>query len=643
MKTTLTLICFLALLAMATASYGQATGIPAPDAVTFLNDLSNNDDQEGAAEDIAKILSYYSGRDITMSNLESEIGNMPFLKDYKSRITSFLPKTKSTNLLTGSPTGGGSGLAGLNVTNIADGIAKFLIKRGKQELSMAFFNRFSDTLKKYPEIRYIFPKTSGIVQNVDLNSYEKFLQELKDAFSKDLLKLPANILSLRNIPDAECNGDVKCLARLNAIRAHFATGASPDPRAIILPLIVIQNILDGNTIIEAADQLAADPVVCGNNDDINGAIKLTAILLASMKNGDSNGGVFVDAVKMKAIFYSKDNLKVLFGLVYQQYNRNDCYKSLTVNNNSLEQLLQKILDTQQQFYSGVAYINQVNFSYKLIQGQIQKGLRIDAADVASLSASSLNLFTSITNSFYSTLKLPQPAEYSPLIKNLGTGVDICTDIQQKNYSGIFTDAVKLLNDNQLIGDPAKANTTKYLAFAANLASASNSDEVENAIETVALPPGSYSVKQKSRFNVSLNGYIGYAWDFNKFGKDLYASGIYAPVGFTASTSLSRKNGGALSIFASVIDVGSLASYRIRNSATDTLKQQVRLESIISPSAQLIFAIPKWPVAVSAGWRMTPKMFYSNNQNLVPVKARSVFNLAILIDIPIFTIYNRPLD
>ncbi len=156
--------------------------------------------------------------------------------------------------------------------------------------------------------------------------------------------------------------------------------------------------------------------------------------------------------------------------------------------------------------------------------------------------------------------------------------------------------------------------------------------------TAALPPGSYSVKQKSSWNIALNGYIGYAADFRE---GLYAHGFYAPVGLAFSKGVGRKNQWALTIFSSIIDVGGIVSYRLRDSETDALKQEVRLESIISPSAQLVIGIPKTPIAVSGGWRMSPKLFYSGDETFQAIPSKSVFNVGILIDIPIFTLFNRP--
>ena len=43
-----------------------------------------------------------------------------------------------------------SSIGGLDVTNIADGLAKFIIKRAKQELSIAFFKKFKERSEKIP-------------------------------------------------------------------------------------------------------------------------------------------------------------------------------------------------------------------------------------------------------------------------------------------------------------------------------------------------------------------------------------------------------------------------------------------------------------------------------------------------------------
>jgi len=623
------------------------SGIASRDAATLLADLGP-DAKDTELKELIEIISYYSGRkDLTAANIDAQIATMPFLKDYRAdvaKVKNRLAAAISPEIYA-TPTGGVSGVLGSNVTDIADGIAKFLIKRGKQELSTAFFEKFRADLKKYPELAIVFPQTSSVIANLDITNYDGLLQSLKDAFSKDLLKIPGNLLALRNLTTAQCDSkDQDCINRVNHIQLAFTSSAGYDPRALILPLIAMQGLVDGDNVIDIADKLSAEPTVCSQADDLSGLIKLSSILLESLRTDDNGGGLFIDQNQLKTLFYSNDQLKIFFGLVYQKYHRLDCYNNLAVNGKALDAIFSDILNVQIRFYTSLSAINKINYAYTAIKKSVQQGQKIDFANASSAIAASLQSLTDILNSVSTVTGAPGlPVNYAAFLKNLNTAANICNDVQQRNYSGLFTGAIKIVTDNHIFSGKNQEKLVSYLSFAANLASATNSDEVESAIETVALPPGSYSIKQKAALNLSLNGYIGYSWDFNKVAKDLYANGIYAPVGFTISTSLSKKFGGSLSLFSSLIDVGNVASYRLKASATGSLKQDVRLESIVSPSAQLIIGLPKLPLSLCAGWRMTPKLFYEGPGTFMPVPARSVFNLAVLIDIPIFTLYNKPLN
>jgi hypothetical protein len=397
-------------------------------------------------------------------------------------------------------------------------------------------------------------------------------------------------------------------------------------------------VLDGNNIIEIVNKISADESVCGQNDNLSGLIQISSILLESLRTSEDRGGIFLNQVSFKNLFYSKDLLSVFLGLVYQKYNALDCYKNLHIANNDLAACFIKVFDSRTLFYSMLTSFDKINSAYAAIQKNIQQNQKPDNSYYVSVVSASLKMFSNISFSLSRIIPNSLPPTFEKFALNLGIASDVCNDIQQKNYAGIFNTTIKFINENGVINDThAHEQLVKYLSFAANLASATNAGEVKEAINAIALPPGSFSIKQRSSLNVSLNGYIGYAWDFNG---GLYANGIYAPVGFSLSKGLG-KNGGAISLFTSIIDVGAVASYRLLDSPTDSLKQEIRLESIISPSAQLLFEIPKWPIAVGAGWRLAPKLFYSKNDLSTAVPSKSVFNVCILIDIPIVTIYNKP--
>lgn len=605
----------------------QVSGFLYKDALTLCNALK---EASPDAEIIKGIIEYYFADD------SAAVLQNPFLAKYLPAINSL---TRSGDV--GAPTGVSSGLFGLNVTKYADGLAKFLIERGKQELSMAFFERLRKDLQKYPELRYIFPETHHIITEIESHNILSLLQELRDAFVKDMLRSPENILSLREINAAECPADNgTCSTRVDGIAKLFTEEGGHDPRPIIIALNVMQSIIDGNNIIGTLNRVVYDQSICEKNDAFNSYIKLASILFESLRTDRESEGLFINEANLRNLFHSPDCLEIFLGLTWQKFNTMPCYAGLDINGKKLEQIFKAILAKRANFFGLLASLDNINRAFLSLKASVAEGGKPDASVYGSFISASLlttaNL-VKISSVVIDETKLPEG--FSKFFINLDIAADFCIDIQQRNYAGIFNDFIKFVNTNKLFkDDETRTKVVKYLSFGANLASATTSDEVKNALNAVALPPGSYTIKQNASLNLSFNGYIGYAFDFNG---GVYAKGVYAPLGFSLSTGLGKKNAGALSLFASFLDVGGVASYRLENGMTDSLKQEIRLESIISPSAQLLYEFPKTPIVICAGWRRTPKLFYSKQNGFETVQSVNAFNLAVLIDIPIFTLMNRP--
>jgi hypothetical protein len=615
-----------------------ATGSPYMDAIEFSKALTPGADVK-SLEKLVNIVSFYADRkDININNISTVLGTMPFLKEYVPFLPAIAPAATAKGSV-GAPTSSPGGIAGLDVTNISDGIAKFLIERGRQELSMAFFDRFKKDLERYPELKVLFAESSLILMNIESYNIQNLLQELKDAFMKDLLNIPNNILALRSLTKESCKGDTRCEERINSLISTFTSSRGHDTRLFILPLICMQGVIDGNNIIDITNKMSADSAICATNDNFNSIIKLSSILLESLRNPNTDGGLFLNQAGVRNLFYSRDLLNIFLGLIYQKYKAPglNCYAGLTIGTKNMEDIFTLIINSRVSFYATLTSLDKINAAYASIQRSIRDNQKVDAASYASAIMASISMLDNISRSLEILIPKSLPENYTRFASNLKIAGNICLDIQNKNYAGIFNGTIKFINDNAIANDETRERLVKYLSFAANLSSAKTSDEVKEALNAVALPPGSYSIKQRSAFNISLNGYVGYNWDFNG---GLYANGVYAPVGFSASCGLGRKHGGALTLFAAVIDVGALVAYRLQNGVTDDLKQDIRLESILAPSAQLFIGIPKTPIAAGIGWRRTAKLFYSADESFTVIKPKSVFSASILIDIPIFTLKNN---
>lgn len=663
----------------------------------------------------------------------------------------------------------GASIGGLGVTTIADGISKFLIKRGKQELSLSFFEKFKKAIDGYPDLQTLFPTTYPLLQAIDkdIYNYSAYLQNLREAFKKDINSLPKSLPGIVDNHPGYFKKHKKLEAELLGacyLAAQVQLEAHPGD--------ILANIPDD--ILNKFDGFSKD----STKHYFKGSIQTLQLLNGALRDTASGDDApyWVGIAKIRKLTQDEETFKIFMALLYQKA-MNSPYNGIAYDDNghSLVSVLKLVAlkmneeketyNTYKQFITDFGIrADQLNKMIKADKNQPDSasveryaayfkatvGLLQQAGEVGNLPLPRVNGQPMAIYMAFGNQKFNE--RFKPYFDISNYIADMTVDISRKNYSSAINNAVFIYNeimakfpatdatksktkvaaplaaggngsdvngsanrDGATAGTvrnatvpvsealvktpqaPAKkgdgkadkiaalktttdslqqiwANKTaaitvkgkavaataidsggidktkqnqfiKYTSFMAAVATAKTSDEVENAIEAAALPVGSYSIKQKSAFNISLNGYIGYAFDYDKVSlqsKYLFANGIYAPIGFSATLGLCKGNSGAFTLFASVIDVGSLASYNLKADSTSKLKQDVRLESIISPSAQLFYDIPKWPIAVGFGWRRTPKLFFSASDNTFKViDPRNVFNVSILIDIPIATILNSP--
>jgi hypothetical protein len=616
--------------------HGQI-GFVSDDALTVFN---------GDSVDVTHIIAYYANKPgATKAEIDAIILANPLLRQSEV-LKKYMKIMRVAEGDAGEPSGLASGLSGLNVTNIADGLAKFLIERGKQELSMAFFDKMREEFIKYPEIKALFPLTFEILDEVENHNILTLLQELKDAFAKDLMNGPTNLLALRYIEDVDCrvykNREKTACEDHNLVIKKIRDAART--RTASVSLHIAQGILDGSNIIAILGNVVTDTSFCESKDNIAGLLKLSYVLMDMLRASKESDGLFINEARLRQLFSNKELLTIFLGLGLEKNKIIECFKpdQLKIGEAGLDSIFQIVLEGRSKFLGKVSSFENLNVSYSSLKTQLRDGKPVEPNTYRSFVFASTLAVERVTSGLSAVFKFEQNVELKKILGNIDIGADFVIDIHQKNYTGIFNDIIRFVDENDFFGDntKAKAKLVKYLSFGANLASAQNSDEVKDALNAATLPPGSFSVKQKSKFSIGLNAYVGYAWDFNG---GLYGRNVYAPFGIASSWGINKGNGGAVSLFVSIIDVGSLVAYRLNNSATDTLKQEVRLESIISPSAQVIYALPRLPVSICAGVRRTPKLVFEGQTEFRVVTPETVLNLSILIDIPLFNIKVTPYD
>jgi len=141
--------------------------------------------------------------------------------------------------------GGGSFLSNLDVTNIADGLARFLIKRGREELNIAFFNQLKEFLndEKHEECKVLFPETIDLLNKIDSYKYAAFLENLRNAFQTDLSNLIIHLNQVIDLPKYDSlahHTTIKLiLGTVNIVSELSQSGESIMPDSVIKQLALL--------------------------------------------------------------------------------------------------------------------------------------------------------------------------------------------------------------------------------------------------------------------------------------------------------------------------------------------------------------------------------------------------------------------
>jgi hypothetical protein len=553
-------------------------------------------------------------------------------------------------------------VGGANVTNIADGLAKFLVERTKEELSIAFFNQFKEDMnnEKYSDLHILFPQTKLILETIDEKIYQfsAYLSDLRDAFIIDLNNLPHNFPAV--VDQEKYNNYFKDHPQFKSLlKLASLTGDVLLKKYAKLyhPGKLIDSVID----IDHYFNLATSHSALDTN--INASVKTLQLLSRSLQSADTSR-YWVNTDSLVMLVSDSIAFKIYLGLIYTEsdgiiFSGN---KKLTT---ILTEHLSDAAPIKKSLVSLGNFIRKVDRNFNLVK-DVESGTINDSLSryFFPLYSAALDLVqngVTLAKSWDSNLalKIGDIEQYTSTFKLLG---DVYLEVRQKKYSLAILSLINLtdtvLNAAYLhINSPVKLTKvlrklSLYGTFIASVAKAESSDEVKEILDRTVLPTGSSSIKKQSRFNIALNAYTGlyYGQQRQATDKDFVSvAGVYAPVGIAASWGIpGNKKGGnswSISLFASIIDVGPLVAYRFSN-YNDTLANDVniRLGQIVSPGGHLIIGLPKVPVSIGGGFNWSPLITKVEKESLTtqPNDKRPFrWQVFIAVDIPFFNFYNKP--
>lgn len=607
---------------------------------------------------IADTLSHYCAKSDVASVF---FNNNPFIKDFASDFASRSGLSGPLNKINIA------GVENLDVTNIANGVASLMIERAKQELTIAFFNRFSNFVKNNPEFQILFPKTTDNLTNLLSYTYPQMMPVLRSGFFDDLKQLTYNLEGVLELP------------RYQKLFANF-----PEIRIAIRTLRILHEIEAGTlTAADAINSFAnfqewTDPNATSALKNIGSTVKIASIFSQSLRSKD-DGKIWVSSTEIKNLINDNIATTIFLGLLYQQFKNAGIkyfFSNSPANGSDFADIFasqkNNLLLIQNRISQFISVAEEVNTAYDNIHSKNldgEKNTDSDYYNYVNVSIDVIDYSFSIVKIFDDRLSDDQYLSIARKSNNL------YKDIYSKQYTQAVNDAIDVLTqvhdliDKNSTTIPDKddilnklltfVNKVKpYALFMANIAEAKTSDDVKAALENVILPVGSSSIKKNTEFNVSIQSYLGAFGKTSKSNGSINgtwsdAFGVTAPIGISITPGfLSWQKCGSVSVFVPLFDIGAIVDYQLKmdsavnNSGTNSnviaKNYSIKLGQIVSPGAYLVYGFgANLPLSLGFGAQYGPGLSkIDGGGNPVIGNPSWRWNFFLAVDLPFFNIVNK---
>jgi len=573
---------------------------------------------DGLGPDIVKLL-----------NLPPEAGKKALFKP------AALPKN-SNNL---TPEAGFTSTAGI------DALGTFLADRFKQEVEIAFLDKFKAKLDSIRELQALLPSTRVILNQNDPYQYTTFLESLKEALNKDINNLPSNLGQF-----------------LGTDPYHL--GSQSNTSLYFPAVIAYQNIIkitQGQSAITLLDTLDNEPLV--NNANVyNSYFRLLAVMSRTLTNPASGAApTYIAPLNIANALADNNSLRAFLGLFL--IKEKAALKQVVFKDRSLYDVL---IDKNADVLAFRAWIGDVTQSligvysaYSNISIQLKASKPVTGAQVVDLAKAVIGAIHTVSVQLPSKELKIEPAytqqvsvDINSLKLAISSLVGIVTEISDKNYGLALSNTIIVM---QKYLPPNRQHVievvTKYGNFAVSVVKAQNANDMEQALNTAALPVGSYRIKRNSRQNFSLNAYAGIFGGYEHFTGSVPAGvnsnsltgGFTAPVGLTFSWGGVGKDGklagDSHSIFLSAIDVGAVTSFRLTHDAAATLPN-FTWQNVVAPGLFYVYGFKKSPLSLGGGAQYGPQLRSISDNSAEILPSAWNFRVFLAIDIPVFSFYTK---
>lgn len=522
-----------------------------------------------------------------------------------------------------------------------DALAKLFIKRAKEYLSSLFIGKLKEFLAT-PPISDLFIESARFVNSFDFEkeniNYISTLKFIQEAFQRDLDNLFANSTALLK-DESEMK---KILTDPSIYAKYISIKGSKEMSYLFLAANILDDLKKEKHPSEIISDICQDNII-KSDTTLNKTFGLISEISLSLLDSAGSKNNWIDFKQFSDFFNNADNRKIFYGLLYQKFITDSKLKGIMYGSRTFSQILSDI-QSNTTILDGyvMGFLDKANVIQNIVislKNKKREGIKLEPKDYVNYIGEVFNLLNLAQNYKYISNgnDILLLSEFSKINKVYNDILPWYDQIVSKNYSSAIVSAIILFNELGL-KEFIKVDDEffKYSSFLTSIANATTSEEIDDAIESVALPPGSFTLKRKVAMNVGLNGYLGYFTGMGITGTDKVIKGMTAPLGLEMSFGTGDFSAG---LFLPIIDIAASVSYRLENDTAQT-RNDFSWNDIMAPGAFIMFGITKEiPISFGAGVQFGPILQKFDNET----SKKRIFRWSVFLalDIPLFNFYTKP--
>ena len=541
----------------------------------------------------------------------------------------------------------------LSASQIIDGTALFIKRRVREELKMAFLDQFKSRLDSNTLMRYLLPATYRTLQSVaEMDNQMPSLNNVAlNAFQADMEQLPEHIeaalLYDKEFEELRHDRNFKYFALpFNTIK-HFQLGSHP---AFALQDLREKYFTDNSEL----DRIIQMMVVLNDN--------LRATEAESINTENNSKITFIENEKWQSL-RKQGGDSLFMALIYRQHKKTIFAPMADEPLAEVRHNMHILGDNISDYLGNLNAFDTYHSTLRDISNRNERdslALQLTWNVMQLIDKSHLIYFSMLDKNRQMQYRDSYWQQYKPIAE---ATLKATASLQKRNYAGVVLNSFQILRGMSNIESLKKRNLFQndflqlfffYGNFMTDVLTAYNSEEVSEILDRYAAPVGSYSLKRKSKFSISLNAYPGLFVAFESplgkksysgLSKNSFVSGITAPIGLSFNWGVKGKNHNkkpSASIFVSAIDIGAVLSYRWANDSAEGLPNDVEWAQVLSPGVHLMYGIAGLPLTLSAGYQLSPKLRQVTiDNNKIENRNFQRFTMSIMTDITIFNFYKTP--